>query len=433
MKLSVWTEHTKCQMGKPTSVGLMFELTAPTAPVIDNAPAHQPKALVFLVDRSGSMGGNRIEMAKQSIIDTLPRMNREDYVSVIIFDGEAEVVLPLHRVGNDVSADIAAVKQIESRGNTNLEAGYRLAIEEAKRAPRNVPATIILLSDGHANDGIVNPEQLGQIASAAIEHFITTSTIGVGDGYDETILSAIGEGGNGNHIAAIEPAEVVAGLQSEIDGLLQKTMLDFSIEIELGPEFNGRQSKIIAGRRMKKWEHGHGWAKANAGDLASGEEKNIVFELILDANPLAETGKTYYLQTVRWSYTDAITGEKRSDVAICPIEIVAANEWVEPQRDPNIEAELKIVRLQELQKRVWMLLEHGREDEANELLKQAGMELEEFMRNNNVSARSSSRLSAEASEFLMLSQMDDINLKRKRMAEHRNRVARDKRNFRDNN
>ena len=433
MKLSVWTEHTKCQMGKPTSVGLMFELTAPTAPVIDNAPAHQPKALVFLVDRSGSMGGNRIEMAKQSIIDTLPRMNREDYVSVIIFDGEAEVVLPLHRVGNDVSADIAAVKQIESRGNTNLEAGYRLAIEEAKRAPRNVPATIILLSDGHANDGIVNPEQLGQIASAAIEHFITTSTIGVGDGYDETILSAIGEGGNGNHIAAIEPAEVVAGLQSEIDGLLQKTMLDFTIEIELGPEFNGRQSKIIAGRRMKKWEHGHGWAKANAGDLASGEEKNIVFELILDANPLAETGKTYYLQTVRWSYTDAITGEKRSDVAICPIEIVAANEWVEPQRDPNIEAELKIVRLQELQKRVWMLLEHGREDEANELLKQAGMELEEFMRNNNVSARSSSRLSAEASEFLMLSQMDDINLKRKRMAEHRNRVARDKRNFRDNN
>ena len=433
MKLSVWTEHTKCQMGKPTSVGLMFELTAPTAPVIDNAPAHQPKALVFLVDRSGSMGGNRIEMAKQSIIDTLPRMNREDYVSVIIFDGEAEVVLPLHRVGNDVSADIAAVKQIESRGNTNLEAGYRLAIEEAKRAPRNVPATIILLSDGHANDGIVNPEQLGQIASAAIEHFITTSTIGVGDGYDETILSAIGEGGNGNHIAAIEPAEVVAGLQSEIDGLLQKTMLDFTVEIELGPEFNGRQSKIIAGRRMKKWEHGHGWAKANAGDLASGEEKNIVFELILDANPLAETGKTYYLQTVRWSYTDAITGEKRSDVAICPIEIVAANEWVEPERDPNIEAELKIVRLQELQKRVWMLLEHGREDEANELLKQAGMELEEFMRNNNVSARSSSRLSAEASEFLMLSQMDDINLKRKRMAEHRNRVARDKRNFRDNN
>ena len=433
MKLSVWTEHLKCQMGVPTSVGLMFELTAPTAPVLDNAPAHQPKALVFVVDRSGSMQGPRIEMAKQSIIDTLPRMNREDYVSVVMFDGSADVVLPLHRIGNDVTADIAAVKKIESRGNTNLEAGYRLALEEAKRAPRNVPATVILLSDGHANDGLTDPVALGQIASNAIEHFVTTSTIGVGDGYDERILAALGDGGNGNHIAAIEPAEVVAGLQSEIDGLLQKTMLDFTIEIDLGPEFNGPKSQIIAGRRMKKWQHGHGWVKANAGDLASGEEKNIVFDLILDANPLAEQNRMINLKTVRWSYTDAITGQQVSGDALCPITIVPTDKWTEPERDANIAAELKLVRLQKLQERAWRLYEEGRVAEADELLKQAGVDLEEFMRNNPLSIRSSMRLGEEAAEFMMLSQMDDINLKRKRMAEHRNRMARDKRNFRNNN
>ena len=424
--INIRLEHTKCQLGKPTALGLMFEVTAPVAPVIE-AATHKTKAIIFVVDRSGSMSGTPLTSVKNVIEETLPRLNPEDFISVVTFDDQAIVNVPLGQIKDLNMKEIRKrVSEIESGGSTNLEAGYRLGLKEAEKVQSGVETTVILLSDGQANAGIVDPEVLGNLATAATEHLITTSTIGIGRGYDENILGALADGGNGNHIAGITQGEALDGLQSEIDGLLMKTMVDVKFEIVIGPDFTGAESKIVAGRRMKKWDYRKTEVKAVLGDLSSAEERNVFFNLVLDAHQMATPGVKQGIK-VTWSYTDALTGQEVSKTETFEIELVAADAWVEPERDPDIRAELQLVRNQDILEQAMKLFAEGKEIEARALLESAGLELDALMDNLNLGMRTSSRLMQSSTIIKDMLFADDVNIQKKMLWEHLNREKRDRR------
>ena len=429
--INVKVEHNKCKAGEPTSLGLMLEVTAPQAPVVENTTPRQ-RAIIFVVDRSGSMAGTPLEMVKQTIIETLPRMNGDDYIGVVVFDDEARVQVPLMRLKTyDLKQLTDRIASIQDGGSTNLEAGYMLALEQAKGLTAQIDTNIVLLSDGHANAGIVDPAELGRRAAFATEHLVATSTIGIGRGYDEQILDALATQGNGNHIAAIEYAEVLNGLQAQIDDLLAKTMTDLTVEVMVGPAFCGNNVRVHAGRRMKKWQLiANGYVKGLVGDLSSGEEKNIVFDVVLDAHPMTQPGVHTGIK-IHYYWTDPFTSEKHGEVRDFNVELVAADQWVEPERDEDIVAELKIVRLAKIQQRAMDLYMQGREKEADALLEQAGIDLREFMQNAKLTMRSNMRMQRMQNEMMMFSTLDDANIKRKRLHESTNRLARDKRDFRD--
>ncbi len=423
-------EHNKCQVGNPTQLGLMFEITASVAPA-NEAAAHKTKSLIFVIDRSGSMSGGPLEMVKSTILDTLPRLNPEDYICVISFDDEVRVEVPIKPVkSQDMNWVTNQIANLQSGGSTNIEAGYKAGLVEATTLPRGIESSIILLSDGHANSGITDPAELGRMATLATEHFISTSTIGIGQSYDENLMGALAEGGQGNHIAAIELAEAVNGLQAEIDGLLQKTMTDVRFSIQLGPDFLGRKSDIIAGRRMKKWNKHFGRVETTLGDLSSGQQKNVFFEVVLDGHELSTPGVKQGIK-VSYEYFDVLTGTNISKDETFEIELVAAENWVEPNRDPEILAELKLVRIQEIQKQAFALYQQGKEREADALLEAAGIDLQEFMNNTHLGVRGSRRMMNQADSLMAFSSMQDINIKRKRMNEYRSRVQRDQDDFRD--
>ena len=377
------------------------------------------------------MAHGPLEIVKETILETLPRLKSDDLISVISFDDDVTVDVPLRTVADHDMAKVAkTVAALRDGGSTNLELGYKTALEEAKKAPSGVETSIILLSDGHANSGEVNPQVLGKLATAATEHFISTSTIGIGQSYDENIMSALADGGNGNHVAAIELAEAVDGLQAEIDGLLQKTMLDVKIKIALGPDFSGKNSNIIAGRRMKKWKLSHGRVESTLGDVASGEQKNVVFDLILDSHELAEPGVKTGVK-VDLEYIDVLTGKKVTDSQTFDVELVSAEEWVEPVRDEDIVAELKLVRLQQVKDQAMRLYDQGKDKEADALLEAAGIDLDIFMNTTNLSPRQLKRMKSESTNLMSYMLMDDLNIKKKRLNEHTNRSARDRKDFRD--
>ena len=419
-------EHQKCQVGKPTQLGLMFEITAPVAPVLE-AAAQKTKALVFVIDRSGSMAGNRLEMVKATLLETLPRLKPDDYLSIVTFDDQARVNIPMGRIKEkDPKILAATVSSIEAGGSTNIELGYRLGLEEAAKTESGVEVNLILLSDGQANRGITNSVELGKIATAATEHLVTTSTIGIGSGYDENILGSLADGGHGNHIAGITQGEAIDGLQSEIDGLLKKTMLDVKFRMVLGPDFSGPESKIVAGRKMKKWLSHRGQVDTVLGDVSSGEIRNVIFDITLDAHEMAAPGLKQGLQ-LEWSYTDAITGNLVSKQEVIEIELVPDLDWREPVRDLDVTAELKLLRAQELYQKVQSLYREGRYDEADAMLEAAGKELQQFMKDNNLSPRAYDRMFFESTNLFDLSRLGDANLKSKIHREMMNRAMRDRR------
>lgn len=260
------------------TVTLMLDLTAPPAPSPSEEVRPEHTAIVVL-DRSGSMSGPCLDAAKRAIIDLVARLDDRDNVGVVTFDSDVEVVVAAGRVGTLGRAAITrAVSAIEARGMTDLSSGYLRGLQEARRVCGAAGATIVLLSDGHANSGVTDPAQLRRVAARAGAQAITTSTIGIGDGYDEDLLAEIALGGNGNHAFAREADAAAAALAGEIDGLLAKTILAASLRI--APTSDVRRIGLLNDLPCNVVEGG---VMVELGDFYAGEERRLLLELEVPA------------------------------------------------------------------------------------------------------------------------------------------------------
>ena len=425
--MEIKIEYNCLKAEEKSALGLMFEVTAPEAPADETPTAREPKGIVFVIDRSGSMGNGRLELVKQTITDMLPRLGQEDYLSVVSFDDSARVELQLTQIKDAKMADLARkIGEIQTGGSTNIEMGYRFGLAEAAKAPAGVESTLVLLSDGEANRGVMDPAQLGQLAAAATEHLVTTSTIGIGEGYDETILDAMSVSGSGNHFAAFRLAEAVDGLSDELEGLLKKTVANLKVEIEALGNFNTGEFSVRKVNYLRDFKTFPGKATANLGDLASKEEKNFVFELTLPAQFVDSTTLVQAI-SVRYEYEDLVLGRNVSGGQTFELEVATANDYVAPAKNEDIVVELKALRLQDIKEQAIALMREGRDLEARELIKAAGKEFEQLLDEmRNMSIRNHSRMSAQSAEMFNLSMMNDNSEFMKRGTESINRARRSK-------
>ena len=201
-------------------VSLLVELTAPAAAPDPDAVVH---TAVVVLDRSGSMAGLRLEHAKRALVALVDRLAEHDRFGLVTFDDQAELVVPAEPVGATGRAALKrTIDRIVAGGSTDLGAGYLRALGEAARVAGPEGATLVVLSDGHANQGITDPDVLATLAAQAHANGTTTSTIGIGLGYDESALLALARGGSGNHAFAEQADDAAAAVAGEIDGLLSK-------------------------------------------------------------------------------------------------------------------------------------------------------------------------------------------------------------------
>ena len=207
---------------------MLADLTAPDAPTQAHA-GEQVRAehtAMVVLDRSGSMAGDSLDHAKAALHALADRLDPQDRFGLVTFDdhGSAHVAVPAGTVGDlGRSAIHTAIARIESGGMTDLSSGRRLLDpEEARRVATGTGATLIVLSDGLANVGPTEPGGFESLArAAAAEHHLTTSTIGIGDGYDELLLAALATGGSGNHVFAPHGDAAAAALTGEIEVAVQ--------------------------------------------------------------------------------------------------------------------------------------------------------------------------------------------------------------------
>jgi Ca-activated chloride channel homolog len=426
MNIQIKAEHNKAKGGVKTSLGLMIEVTAPTAAIAEAAPVRKDKGLMFCIDRSGSMANGRLELVKQTILDLLPRLSANDYVGIVTFDDHATTVAPMKQIKEHNLANLRAlVAGIRTGGSTNIEQGYRIALAEAATAPESIETSVILLSDGQANAGVTDPALLSQLASAAVEHMIATSTLGIGEGYSERILDALSVAGNGNHFAAFRLEEAVDGLNNEIEGLLQRTIENLQIEINYADSF---KAGTIARKTqyLRAFNSGANSATANLGDLSSAEEKNFTFDLELKAQPFTD-GKTIRAFTVNHSYLDLTTGKTVTGEQHFDLEIADPINFVEPERDQDIVAELAAMRAQFIKEEAIELMRQGRQAEAKELMAKIGQDLTEIMeRFENLSMRQRQRMQMQVDESTHLSYLNDSDEFVKRGTESVNRARKSK-------
>lgn len=421
-------ETTKIKAGQPRTLGLLIEAAAPQLP--SQTITRSPQAIVFVVDRSGSMGGGRLELIKATIGQMIGQLNPADYISVISFDTEVEVNLPLREKATLDAAQLRReLAQLEPGGSTNIELGYRFGLAEAAKAPSGVETKLILLSDGHANAGITDPAALGQLAALATEHLVSTSTIGIGTGFDEAMLATVASSGQGNHFAAVAVEEAVAGLQDEIDGLLERSIRNLMCLIEV--EHPQYLKTIIPIGYLPQSERDHRSLKANLGALVSGEERGWAFVLDLNAIPESEIDKLGVRVTIMGE--NALTGEMVNYADTLNVEVASPQNFVADPIDEDVLAELAIFKMAGIKESAAQAARNGSFDEARNLILNAQHDTAELLRQlDKLTPRIRLRILAENRELAELLGFTDIEFS-KRATESSFRSARSKPNPRDKN
>lgn len=147
-------------------------------------------ALMLVIDKSGSMQGERMEMARNAANGAIDLLTPSDYAGVIAFDGSAYVVSPMQPVLDRYGIQ-RAISGIDAGGGTNLSPAMELAAQKLALIPAQIKH-VIILSDGHSQSG-----PFRELTMRLTQMGATVSTVGVGAGTDVALLEGIARNGNG--------------------------------------------------------------------------------------------------------------------------------------------------------------------------------------------------------------------------------------------
>jgi len=181
-----------------------------------------PLKLALVVDRSGSMQGSKLREAKRCVLDLVKRMNPEDQVGVVQYDDHIDTVMPLSPVEKVSSVIEDLVLGITANGSTDLHAGWLRGGEMlAPSAGRDATCHVILLSDGQANRGIQTINRICEQVSALASAGVTTTTVGLGEDFNEELMTAMAQAGHGRAHYGERAIDLAETFDAEI-GLLSQ-------------------------------------------------------------------------------------------------------------------------------------------------------------------------------------------------------------------
>lgn len=298
------------------------------APIPTSMADRPGETLIMVVDRSGSMHGQPIEAVRSSLHSLLGRMKPQDTFGVVCFDHEATIAVPARPIrDHDLPTVHARVEAIHPGGSTDLCGGLLLGLAEARRTVGATGATLLVLSDGHANAGIVDPAQVGALAAAARDEGITSSTIGIGAGYDEVLLSEVAASGRGSHRFALTPDDASAVVGEESGDLLSKSIVNAFVRIR--PTDPAMLDRIGTLHAVPRWvetdANGDAVIVIPLGDLYAGEQRELLVHFDVPAiaalghHQLAEFTISYVsipdlvAQTITWPMAvNVVPGDEAS-------------------------------------------------------------------------------------------------------------------------
>lgn len=363
MHLSALLDCDLVAVEQTDELTLLVELTAPSPTI---TAKRQSATLQVVLDRSGSMAGDRLEGAKSALIALVDRLDPADNLGVVAFDNTTHVVVPAGPL-TDKTAVKHAISAVHDGGSTDLSSGYLRGLQEAQRVAGPTGATLLLLSDGHANAGVTDPVQLGQVATQARAKNVTTSTLGFGLGYDERLLSALARGGAGNELFAEEADTAVALIAGEVDGLLTQVTQAASLRLTWTDHVVG--ISVLNDLPVVGLPDG---AMLELGTFYAGETRRLLVKLSVPGIPALGLTQVATLEFTHVSLPDLV---QHTTVIPVMVNVVPGDQAAGRIPDPKVVSEGLFQQTQKAKRESSKLLSQGRGDEASAMLFEAGRAL----------------------------------------------------------
>ncbi|MEZ5923115.1 MAG: VWA domain-containing protein [Hyphomicrobiaceae bacterium] len=222
---------------------------------LDEGMRRTPVNVAVVVDRSGSMESeNKIGKAREAASMALSRLGAEDIAAVVAYNHEVDVLLPATKLARQGDVQ-RAIDHLYAGGNTALYAGTEQGLREVmKFADRQRVNRVILISDGLANVGPSEPDEVAVLGRKAAERGVSITTIGLGLGYNEDLMSKLAFASDGNHAFVRDAGDLVEIFNKEFGDVLSVVAQELIIEIECRQGFKpirvlGRDAEI-QGRRI---------------------------------------------------------------------------------------------------------------------------------------------------------------------------------------
>ena len=191
-----------------------------------------PVNIAIVIDKSGSMNGEKIAKAKEAAIMAIGRLNSNDIISVITYDTNVKVLVPATKV-SDKEMIFTHIRAINAHGSTALYGGVSKAAQEMKKFLAHGRVNrVILLSDGLANVGPQTPAELAQLGDSLIKDGISVTTIGLGLGYNEDLMTQLAYKSDGSHYFAENANDLATAFDSEFGKALSVVAQEIQIKIK---------------------------------------------------------------------------------------------------------------------------------------------------------------------------------------------------------
>lgn len=340
-----------------------------------------PVNIALVIDRSGSMSGDKIVKAREAALEAVRRLGPDDIVALVVYDSSAQTLVPAQRVGNGRRLE-QAICGIEVGGNTALYGGVTRGAAEVRRhmEDRRFVNRVILLSDGLANVGPSSPEELGRLGASLVKEGISVTTIGLGLGFNEDLMTRLAQRSDGNTYFVEDSRDLPRIFSAELGDVLNVVARKVIIEIEFPSgvrplKFVGRDG-VIRGQR----------AELTLNQLYGGQEKFALVEV--EVSP-SKSGAELEIARARVSYEDAVSQRQTTVTAKRNVQFSTSRAAVVRSADHKVQADYAANALAIAKDEAVALVDSNRRDEAAAVLRQRAQELNamgELYKNSAVKA-----------------------------------------------
>jgi len=387
---------------QPQKVYLMARLESGPAP---DSKRRRPLNLSLVIDRSGSMGGDKIAYTRQAAQFMVQNLGAADTLSVVLYNEHVETLIVPEKVTHKdvIGQRISAIK---AKGTTNLSGGW---LEGCKHVAENLNSLhlnrVILMSDGLANQGVTSMDKLVAMAKQKLEEGVSTTTMGLGADFNEDLLMAMADAGGGAFYFIESPEVAPQIFQEELQGLLNLVGQNLVVSIE-------PMSHVTNVIQMNAYPmHSDGRRTSfRLGDVFGEEVKTLILELSIPALP--DVGHKQ-IAVLRFDYDELNEAGTEHRTLEMPIFVnVGPQGQLPASANSEVQKSVLLLKAAQARREAVDAADRGDYKSASQVLKQAADAIEQSAIDNDQLAEESRALSQQAAQMEQgAAQYDDYSRK----------------------